>query len=98
MSDEQANRIRALLARGCFFPEGRTLANLMLQTIFYFRTDQIPAKYCHIQSNLLRTSLQRFRQGWIQCFLIIGPMNGSHHFRICMLLSGYQNGAASRIG
>ena len=31
MSNEQATRIRALLARGCFFPEGRTLANLMLQ-------------------------------------------------------------------
>ena len=31
MTPEQANRIRALLARGCFFPEGRTLALLMLK-------------------------------------------------------------------
>lgn len=31
MTPEQLTRIRALLARGCFFPEGRTLANLMLK-------------------------------------------------------------------
>lgn len=31
MTPEQANRIRALLARGCFFPEAHMLALTMLK-------------------------------------------------------------------
>jgi len=31
VTTEQLTRIRALLARGCFFPEGRTLALTMLK-------------------------------------------------------------------
>lgn len=31
VTPEQLTRIRALLTRGCFFPEGRTLALTMLK-------------------------------------------------------------------